>query len=94
MNHARSNPEGIVRAAFEALDVSASNKCSGRKGRREMERQDGRETEGEGGRDSKRERETDRRKRNAIVCHCFRLLSAIAKAREPRRGSDACMQQI
>lgn len=49
MNHARSNPEGIVRAAFEALDVSASNKCSGRKGRREMERQDGRETEGEGG---------------------------------------------
>lgn len=41
-----------------------------------------------------RERGTDRRKRNAIVCHCFRLLSAIAKAREPRRGSDACMQQI
>lgn len=57
MNHARSNPEGIVRAGFEALDVSASNKCSGRKGRREMERQDGREIEGEGGRDSERERE-------------------------------------
>lgn len=94
MNHARSNPEGIVRAGFEALDVSASNKCSGRKGRREMERQDGREiVKGRVG-EIVRERETDRRKRNAIVCHCFRLLSAIAKAREPRRGSDACMQQI